>query len=1019
MTRLLLSRVCVAFLFVAGLCFSASDQMSRANTFTWTGANNANWTAGTSWIGGATPPNDDTADIAFTGSGGAASQLNQTWVVKSLYFDSGVAYSVNSNSLYIGGGGISTTDNAAGGVAVSSIINLYESQTWYADSASTLNVSGSIFLNNDTLATNGGGAINLSGTIARGGNIVLNGTGTVTMSGSSANTYTGTVYVNAGSLTLSKSVTNATIAGDLVIGDPAFNDGIDQRNSFASVGLGASNQIGDSSTVTVNRHGTLNIGLFQEYIPTLILNGGAVSTGTGTNQFLGFIFNSGNLTTTANSNTASVSGVLYLNDDANHSTEFNIAAGNTASGIDLEVDALVYGGAITKDGAGCLYLTNANTFAGGVTQNSGKLLVGSNTALGTGTLTMADQTILEAAFPTQLANAVSIPTAGTNGIIDGPNNLTLTGTLNFPSGGGLIKNGAGTLTLNNSTTRSMGGGLAVNNGTMAIATGGTGGLTIGGSLAIGATSGQTATLSVNGGSLIQNNATNVVVGAAGNGIATLSVGTTSNGALATGSGGLVINPTGVVTFGSGVSTGTLTANGPVTINGGTLSLNAGMFSTPAFSAAPLRLQDGGTLNTSMPIGVPIFGDVSTAINVGANISLGSTTVFNGFSHQGVLTVNGHTLSLASFGYAQLGVLTTLNTGTINAPNGVTLATGSVLQGGGSINGRFTGPAGSVISCSLACTMQLGDATSFAGFNFGGEIQDPLGALTLNSAGTATLGNLTTVSGGTDASRFLSAPNGFVLNFGDAITGFGFVNSANSSAHPSIVNGILAGTSPTQELMLNGWIEGVLSPQSTNVMFTGSHQPGPGAAAISVGNIGYASTAKLILALGGTSRGDQYDAIEASGALTLGGTLVVTLNNFMPAAGNSFDILDWGSLNGTFSSVQLPALAGGLTWNTSQLYTTGTISVVGLVGDYNRNGTVDAADYTIWRDTLGSTTDLRADGNDNGVIDQADFGVWKAHFGEHAGSGAGSAATSTVPEPATWVLLLMAGAMMYVGQRSRP
>ena len=29
----------------------------------------------------------------------------------------------------------------------------------------------------------------------------------------------------------------------------------------------------------------------------------------------------------------------------------------------------------------------------------------------------------------------------------------------------------------------------------------------------------------------------------------------------------------------------------------------------------------------------------------------------------------------------------------------------------------------------------------------------------------------------------------------------------------------------------------------------------------------------------------------------------------------------------------------------------------LSGDYNGNGVVDAADYTVWRDTLGSTTDL--------------------------------------------------------------
>jgi hypothetical protein len=51
-----------------------------------------------------------------------------------------------------------------------------------------------------------------------------------------------------------------------------------------------------------------------------------------------------------------------------------------------------------------------------------------------------------------------------------------------------------------------------------------------------------------------------------------------------------------------------------------------------------------------------------------------------------------------------------------------------------------------------------------------------------------------------------------------------------------------------------------------------------------------------------------------------------------------------------------------------------------IGDYNRDGAVDAADYTVWRDTLGSTTDLRADGNGDGIIDATDYMNWKAGYG---------------------------------------
>ncbi len=52
----------------------------------------------------------------------------------------------------------------------------------------------------------------------------------------------------------------------------------------------------------------------------------------------------------------------------------------------------------------------------------------------------------------------------------------------------------------------------------------------------------------------------------------------------------------------------------------------------------------------------------------------------------------------------------------------------------------------------------------------------------------------------------------------------------------------------------------------------------------------------------------------------------------------------------------------------------------LTGDFNSDYSVGAADYSIWRDTRGSTTDLRADTNGNGVVDDADYKYWKQNFG---------------------------------------
>jgi hypothetical protein len=100
---------------------------------------------------------------------------------------------------------------------------------------------------------------------------------------------------------------------------------------------------------------------------------------------------------------------------------------------------------------------------------------------------------------------------------------------------------------------------------------------------------------------------------------------------------------------------------------------------------------------------------------------------------------------------------------------------------------------------------------------------------------------------------------------------------------------------------------------------------------------------------------------------------------------------------------------------------GSITVVSTgpfaAGDYNRNGVVDAADYGLWRKSMGqSGTGLAADGNGNNLIDAGDFSIWKANFGHSAFSALGSAFVPGIPEPATWQLLALAVAMLITGSR---
>jgi hypothetical protein len=74
---------------------------------------------------------------------------------------------------------------------------------------------------------------------------------------------------------------------------------------------------------------------------------------------------------------------------------------------------------------------------------------------------------------------------------------------------------------------------------------------------------------------------------------------------------------------------------------------------------------------------------------------------------------------------------------------------------------------------------------------------------------------------------------------------------------------------------------------------------------------------------------------------------------------------------------------------------------GVTGDFNNNGTVDAADYVLWRNG-GELQNDPTPGNQAG-----DFDIWKANFGRTAAGGAGLGAAAAVPEPSTLALVALA------------
>jgi hypothetical protein len=80
--------------------------------------------------------------------------------------------------------------------------------------------------------------------------------------------------------------------------------------------------------------------------------------------------------------------------------------------------------------------------------------------------------------------------------------------------------------------------------------------------------------------------------------------------------------------------------------------------------------------------------------------------------------------------------------------------------------------------------------------------------------------------------------------------------------------------------------------------------------------------------------------------------------------------------------------------------TSVIPLVLLPGDYNGDNAVNAADYTSWRNSLGQAITLPNDSTP-GMVSEEDYVVWKAHFGETIGVGS----SASIPEPASWWLLV--------------
>jgi T5SS/PEP-CTERM-associated repeat protein len=500
----------------------------------------------------------------------------------------------------------------------------------------------------------------------------------------------------------------------------------------------------------------------------------------------------------------------------------------------------------------------------------------------------------------------------------------------------------------------------------------------------------------------------------------LIVGGDSTGMLTIANGGQVSDGSSIIASGpSATGTVSVTGAGSTWIQATELRIGGNVSLNGSSASGALHISAGGQVNTGGDADVGSVGQATATVDgSGAKWTVGGTLAVNdtgslsitggAFVSAGAATDQG-TISVGGTGAAwnvndDILVSGPLNLGTptiamASVGNGAHVTNRVTIVGSNRGSGQvFVDGAGSTWSTTEELYIGLDGGGQF---NITGGAQVNSGTVQLGvspgSAGTATV----------DASFWTSTNDidvGIVGTATLSVTNGGIVTAAGVvSIGPP---GTLQGNSHVAAKVRNG---GTVAPG-----LNPAPMPSNMIATLQVdGDYTQTSTGELDIQLGSAA---SFDKLIVGGSATLGGTLSVSLlNGFTPAVGNSFDLFTAaGGITGMFSQVDLPSLIGGIHRPIWTLIYSNTDVVLELInspiGDYNHNGVVDAADYTVWRDSLGKTgIGLAADGDNNHVVDVADYNIWKSNFGLTAGSG--GAASDPVPEPST-LLMLAAGIMTF-------
>ena len=286
--------------------------------------------------------------------------------------------------------------------------------------------------------------------------------------------------------------------------------------------------------------------------------------------------------------------------------------------------------------------------------------------------------------------------------------------------------------------------------------------------------------------LTQSGAATITVGSAANGTATIAIGTTNTGGtLTTGTGLFTINKTGTVTIGSGANSGTLSANGDVTINGGVLQLSNAASTFDLAAGRTVAIQNGGRFTSAGPTAV----DSNQTYNVTGTSSRLEVTGTNSLSIGGGAQVNltsGAAISAGGridVGSGAVGV------GTLTVAGSSSTATGGSevsvwASGGGTANVTFSGGAIGTFSAGLDLANSSTAGTA-AVVNVVTEAELNVGNLNLATAGGTTTSATLNVNG---AESSVFQTGAATLTVGHASEGIAAINVGTTTSGGTLTTG---------------------------------------------------------------------------------------------------------------------------------------------------------------------------------------------------------------------------------------